>query len=304
MLLPGLGHEPPASFHRLALEAAWNSFFHATDSPVSLAVFRIFFGLLLCIESVGLLRHGREVFGLQGLAPDSLTAVSNTFSIERNLFRVTRDHADDWIPFMFVVYAVACVFLALGLFTKIAGFLIFLNFASRSKQNWYVIQGADNVAKFMSLLLVFSNAGAVLSLDALFRLPMMGATAAASSQWPQKLMQIQLGIIYLRTALWKLRDRSWIDGTAVFHALYRNPHARWDPMPPWLLSAPMIALMTWGTLVTEFAGGTLIWFRETRYVVIASLVFFHLSLEALLRLKYFQWMMVVCLLLFIPMGPG
>jgi hypothetical protein len=86
----------------------------------------------------------------------------------------------------------------------------------------------------------------------------------------------------------------------VFHALYRNPHSRWKSLPEWMFSGPLIALMTWGTLLTEAAAGTLVWFRETRYFTIVLAAVFHATMEVFLRLKFFQYLSVICLLLFVP----
>ncbi len=281
------------SLHTIA--ALWNSIFHSPDSPLSLAIFRIFFGLLLTYESIGLLKWGSDLFGTDGLA---LTK-SPPMPGEANIFSFFGG-SDSWVRMVFVIHTLNCVLVTVGLFTRIAALLIFVNFASRMKQNWFVIQGADNLAKFLSLLMIFSNAGALLSVDSLLHLSWTSGASVPSSQWAQRLMQIQVSIVYLRTVLWKLKIYGWIDGTAVFHAIYKNPHYRRKTIPALMFDGPAIALMTWATLLAETAGGTLLWLRETRYLTMAAVVGFHVSLEVLLKLKYFQLMMIVCLLLFVP----
>jgi hypothetical protein len=277
------------------IEETWNSVFHSQDLPVALAIFRVLFGMLLTFESIGLTTHGADLFGAGGLAlPQSAFSYRRT-----NLFTLCRG-SRAWMRFIFMVHFVSCLLLMVGLFTRISAFLIFLNFASRSKQNWYVIQGGDNLAKFMSLLLVFSNAGALYSLDSLLGFSWMSGSAVPASQWPQRLMEIQVSVVYLRTLSLKLKVPSWIDGTAVFYALYGNPHYRWSTFPSWLFSGPVIALFTWGTLVSEAAAGTLMWVRETRYYAMAAIAMVHIVIEIFLRLKYFQYLMMICLVLFVP----
>lgn len=276
------------------LAALWNGFFHDSELPLTLAIFRILFGLLLTVESIGLIRMGHHIYSLRRLAP-SRGASSNGI----NLFLLFAN-SDSWIRVVFVAHTLACLLLLAGLFTRIAALLVFLNFASRSKQNWYVTQGGDNIAKFMSLLLIFSNAGGALSLDARFGWSWLGGLQAPASQWAQRLMQIQVSLVYLRTVQWKLRDPSWLDGTAVFHALHRNPHLRFQTLPAWIESGPAIAALTWGTLLVEGSAGTLTWVSDTRYVAILSAAVFHAGMEVFLKVKYFQYMMMVCLVLFVP----
>lgn len=278
-----------------AIARVWNIVFHAPDLPVTLAVFRILFGMLLVAESGGLLVHGPNVFGATGFVlPESGSSLR-----KMNLFTFCRG-SGPWVRFVFAVHFACCGLLMIGLFTRIAAFLIFLNFASRSKQNWYATQGGDNLVKFVSLLLAFSNAGALYSLDSRLGFSWAGGAAAPASQWPQRLMQIQVSIVYLRTLSLKLKSSEWINGTAVFYALYGNPHYRWHTFPRWLFLGPVIAFFTWVTLLSEGAAGTLIWIRETRYFAMAAIATVHLVIETFLRLKYFQLLMLTCLLLFVP----
>jgi uncharacterized membrane protein YphA (DoxX/SURF4 family) len=136
------------------LQAFWQVFFHSCTLPLTLSVFRIAFGALLTIESFGLIRHGPTLFGANGLAPVPIRPRGrNKYSLDyANLFSIC-EMSKVWIQSLFVLHTLACVLLTAGLFTRLDALLIFLNFGSRFKQNWYVIQGGDNVAKFMSLLL-------------------------------------------------------------------------------------------------------------------------------------------------------
>jgi Vitamin K-dependent gamma-carboxylase len=279
-----------------AVASLWNSVFHTPRSPLGLAVFRIVFGALLTCESLRLLgRSSAELFSLESLATAGIAPAGYPVT----LFSAF-GNGRGWIRIVFFLHTVSCMCLTAGFLTRVAAFLVFLNFASRTKQNILATQGGDYLAKMMALLLTFSNAGGALSVDALLHLTWFGGSTGLVSQWAQVLMQIQLSVVYLRSVLWKLRVANWRDGTASFHALYRNPSFRFRKFPPWLTSGPVIALMTWATLLTETAAGILLWFRETRYVMIGIALVFHLSFELFLNLKYFQYLMMACLLLFVP----
>jgi Vitamin K-dependent gamma-carboxylase len=273
----------PFSLHGVVM--AWNMFFHAPASPLPLAVFRFAFGAVLFVESLGLLRWGADLYGHGGIRGGAGRADGA---------RVT------WI---FRLHTLSCLCLTLGLGTRLAAALVFVHFCFRTRRNWLLIQGGDNVAKFMSLLLVFSNAGGVLSLDHLLHWDWLGGSAAPTSQWAMRLMQIQICLIYLRTVCWKLRVKEWLEGSAVFHALYRNrslrPFLRRPVMQSALAYAPVAAFLTWGTLAAETFVGVFLWFRETRLIALTVAVTLHVGFELGLAIKYFQWLMMAGLLLFV-----
>jgi hypothetical protein len=265
------------------LVRAWNEFFFAPASPLPLAYFRIVFGVVLTIESLGLLRWGNHLFhprGVRGIDPD-----------------------DNRVRWVFCLHSISCICLSFGLLTRLAAAVIFVNFCFRTRRNWLVIQGGDNVAKLMSLLLVFSNCGGALSIDAHFGWHLIGGESQLAPQWPQRLMQLEVSIIYLRTASWKLRATEWLDGTAAFHALHRNINLRRffnrRALQSLLSFSPVAALLTWSTLGSEVFVGVFLWFRETRNAAILIAVTMHLSFELFLSIKQFQWMMMTTLLLFL-----
>jgi Vitamin K-dependent gamma-carboxylase len=122
--------------------------------------------------------------------------------------------------------------------------------------------------------------------------------ALDSAPWALRLMQILIATVYIRSLGWKLRGRWWRDGTAVYWALSAGSYRRHD-VPAALRRPWVYAAGTYGTLVIEGALGALIWISELRYAVLAGGAIFHLTLEYFLRIRLFQWTMLVGLLLFL-----
>ena len=276
--------DPAISLHTFV--RLWSDFFYAPQSPLSLAIFRIGFGAILFVESLGLWRWGSDLFGKRGLQAGSLG-----------------DRSDRMVVWAFRIHTITCLAVAVGFMTRAAAALVFLNFCFRTRRNWMVIQGGDNIAKFMSLLLVFSNAGGLLSIDHLLNLRWLGGYSGVASQWPIRLMQIQVSVIYVRTALWKLKASDWPDGSAVFHAVHRNLNLRSyfnsRSLYSRLAYGPITALLTWFTLAGELFTGIFIWFQETRNAAIVVGAVMHLGFELVFEIKQFQWLMLVSLLLFL-----
>src|SRR5271166_376012 len=107
--------EKPVTEHAIDLRvlvSAWNSVFYARELPLSLAIFRIGFGLLLTVESVGLVKWGSDLFGFQGLAPAPDAALTNLtpFDPQANIFWLCCN-STAWIRLTFVIHMVSCVLL-------------------------------------------------------------------------------------------------------------------------------------------------------------------------------------------------
>ena len=54
-----------------------------------------------------------------------------------------------------------------------------------------------------------------------------------------------------------------------------------------------MALMAWPTLLLELGVPIAVWFGKTRRVALALAFVFHLSLDYMMNLNLFQWMMMV-----------
>lgn len=275
-----------------AVRGAWDAFFWTPEAPLSLASFRVVFGAILFIESLGLLEHAPAIYGDRGLRPQGVAYGAI------DLFR--------WFGgartrLLFGIHSVVCLLLATGCFTRMAALLAFLNFASRTERNPIVFHGGDNVAKFLSFLLVFSNAGGALSLDVLLGVPeWLSGSRELAAPWALRLMQLQIAIMYWRTLVWKLRVPMWIDGTAAFRAVFENAHYRRGmPVPMFLRINALSRLSTWTVLAIEAWIPLGIWFKETRWSAIVSGIVLQLGILTLLRMKAFQWLMLASFLLFL-----
>lgn len=278
---------------------AWNSFFFTGDTGLTLAVFRIVFGLSLFCESVHLWGRASDYFGDEGV-------LSKRFY---NLgYRYKKLSIFDWIGksnravnLYFVFHSICCLSLAAGFMTNFCAALVVINFMSRKNRFRLAMSSGDSVAHFMAFLLMFSNAGQVASIDHMLFGDSAWLGPQGEGDWAMQLMKIQLSIIYVRSVLAKLTNEPWFNGTVVFHALYHNPGRRFAvPFPSFTACRAVIVAMTWGSLAIQLAGGLLLWIPEFRYPVLISLAAFHATLHVFMDIKQFQALMISSMILFIP----
>jgi hypothetical protein len=149
------------------------------------------------------------------------------------------------------------------------------------------------------ILLAISPCGAALSLDQRRKTGSFWS-AQTKPNWPIRLIQVQLSLIYLAAVRVKLSGETWLDGTAVSYALRIQDMQR-VPTPHWFTTnAPAMNAMTWGALATELAMAVLVWFPRWRPWVLTAGVLMHLMIDLHIQIGIFSYATLVMYLAWIP----
>jgi len=275
------------------LAAAWNTFFHTPEPPLTIALFRIVFGLVTIASALLYLPHARLWLGPGGVLSHQRWEATYG-GVLFSLFR--------WLPpgrgsihAIFALHLLAATALALGIGTRVSAALVFVTLVSIHHRHPEVTHGGDSLMRMMSFLLIFSPAGDAWSVDALLA---GTGTPAPSSPWVLRLLQLQISIVYFQSFVAKLAGETWRRGTAVYWVSMVSDYRR-RPLPAAMRTLWWSRLATWGTLALEFALGPLVWIRECRYPLVAVAVAFHLGLEVLMNLQLFGAIMLTGLTTFI-----
>jgi hypothetical protein len=154
--------------------------------------------------------------------------------------------------------------------------------------------------RIAGFFLIFAPAGAALSLDRLIRVRrgLEGPEIKPRAPWAQRMIQIELSLLYLTSFWWKMKGHTWLNGTALYYVTHLHSIARF-PLPRWIQSAAVLKIGSWFTLALEFSLGVLIWFRRFRYPVLLLGLLFHLSIEYALNLPMFSWDVLTAYILFV-----
>jgi hypothetical protein len=279
---------------------AWDRFLFQPVSPVPIALYRIGFGILVILNLVFLLPDLNPFFGEQGMLPMGDPAVRYLRTPGLNVL-AWLPHRPFWLYALISIAMLAAVCLTVGLLTRFSAIVVFVCLASLHFRNPLIINSGDAFLRIASFYLMFSAAGRAISLDRWLRVRRgtePPGEPAPVAPWAQRLIQIQLAIVYLSTVHWKLQGPMWVDGTAVYYAIRVRDYYRF-PVPYLFDHLWTIKLMTWGTLLVEFAMGALVWFRDLRYPVLLAGLMLHLGLEYSMNIQLFQWVMLSAFVLFI-----
>jgi len=274
---------------------SWNSFFFNPVPVYSLALFRIIFGLVLLCDAVYNLMNIKEYLGPQGLIGFDRYKGRSGYAF--SLFRLFPPTLGSAYAIVFI-HIFFLLFLILGLLTQLSTFFVFLTLCSIVNRNPTICNGGDNVSRVMCFLLIFAPSGEVYSLDNLIFPSGPGTSTIYFQPWAVRLMQVQLSIIYIYTAYWKLKGATYRNGTALYYVVKNDLYKRFS-VPEIVVRRPFVQVLTWGVLALEFALGFGLWVEDVRVPLLIGGFLLHLSIEYLLNVHFFSWYMMAALLLFI-----
>ena len=278
---------------------SWDRFLFQPISPVPVALYRIGFGVLVLVDLLFLLPDLHTFFGERGILPmaDSLQYLRTPrLNVLAHL-----PNEPAWLVAFFAVALIAAVCVTVGFLTRISALVLWLCLVSLHHRNPIIIHAGDGFLRLASFYLVFSAAGRAISVDRWLRVR-RGIEPAGepppAAPLGQRLIQVQLAIVYIATVYWKLHGHTWVDGTAVYYATRIREYDRF-PVPYLFDHLWTIKLLTWGTVAVELAMATLVWFRDLRYPVLLAALMLHLGLEYSMNIQLFQWVMISAFVLFV-----
>jgi hypothetical protein len=273
----------------------WNNFFFAPKPVEGIAFFRIIFGCILAFALLCDSTQLEEFFG--PFAITSLETVKSQFNyINLNLFFMFKN-GHTALYFLYALYWIGIIGMIFGIFTRYSMVLVFLCLVSFHQRNIWLLSSSELIMRIGMFLMIFSPAGYAFSVDCLLakKFPKM-KRPREHAPWVQNLLLIQLSAIYVFTVYAKIKGDNWFDGSAVYYASRLTEMTRF-PVPFLLDSLFVMKMMTWGTLVIELMLGTLIWFSEFRRPLILIGIIFHLSIEYMMSIPMFEWLMIAMLML-------
>ncbi len=280
-----------------SLARRWNEFFFKPQPPTPVALFRILYGAVN-IANLALLRPDwLTFFGPHAIVSlDTVRKVTHTPRLEGLALLPQSDAA---INAFFWVFLALALCLTVGFMTRFSSVALYLCLSSLHERNHYILSSADTVMRVTGFFLMFAPAGAALSVDRLIRIwrGTEGVAVPNHSPWAQRMIQIQISVVYLVACWWKTLGKTWMDGTAVYYVLRLTEFRRF-PLPA-LENPFVIRFLTWSTVAIEFAAGVLVWFRDLRYLVLLAALGLHLGIEYSMNIPLFQWMMMITYVTFI-----
>src|SRR5579875_75902 len=282
------------------LWGAWERFWFDEGSPLPVALCRIFFGVLVLLFFRWVLPDVDVFFGNHSII-SAETAAAYRGHPQLDLLDFL-PKSDLWLHLLMALLAVAGLGLTFGFFSRTSALVAALIILTLNSRGHFALHTGHSIMTVMLFYLSLSRCGEALSVDRLLRRrrqpdPEPGPVEKGSVLG-QRLIQVQLAIVYWSAFAGKLQGDTWVNGTAVYYATHQAGFVRF-PFPYLFDQLWACRLLSWGTLAVEFSLAFLVWVREIRYVVLAAGAIFHLVLDLVLVLPLFEYVMLACYVCFV-----
>lgn len=283
----------------IALEA-WDRFWFRPRTGRVLGLFRIALGLVTLYCFAMLAMDLALFFGEAGV-PSAATI---------------REHAPSR-PSLFLelgdagrALAMVALFLAAGCFTvgchtRLASILLYLLVLGFQDGNPMVLNGGDRVLRNMLFFSMLAPAGAAFSVDSLRRRLGEGGPGAHApvlvAPWAQRMMQVQVAVIYFGTVLYKLRDDSWRSGDAMYYVFgHVEFHVRGVEQ---LMNLPVLcSALSYLLVGVQLVLPLLLWRPRTRWLGVALGLLLHGWIMTAMIIPVFGLVMLCSYLCFVDEG--
>lgn len=267
----------------------------------SLAMFRVALAVLILYDLWDRAANLAAHYGESGVMPRGLLLECFGASSRLSPYFYASG-STSWIAALFIITAIAAIFLLIGLRTRWAVVGLWLLMLSLHRRNPLVNHGGDTLLVLLLFWSMFLPLGARWSFDAVIggvRLPNQRSIVSVATV----AFILQLCLLYWMTAAHK-SGAKWRDGTAVYFALHLDMYA--TPFAVWLREQrALLPALTWGVLAFEFVGPLLaiMPFWTSRLRMIAAALFFamHIGLAISLLIGTFPF---VCMIAWLALLPG
>ena len=278
-----------ASRPRRGWNQQWQEFFYREEVPYSLALMRIILPCVLLLVVVPRWQHARELFSTDGAAAPLAAGYGlvNFPPVPGGTLAVA----------MMTALVVSLVMSAIGWFTRpslmiACGLYTYLNLLdSLSFMTKY-----SAIATHLLFLLSLSHCGSVWSIDALRA---GNAESPRSAVWPQRLIALFIGLVYLGAATTKLHTDEYFTSEQLRTWLMTDVNNA-NPLGEWLSFYPAIIIgMAHIAIIWQLVFVFVVWRTGWRWIVLGLGVLFHLATTPLLGLYIFPAVMITSYLAFL-----
>jgi hypothetical protein len=276
----------------------WNYVFFDPQPASAIAVTRICIGLcsfftfysFLISKNVGLF------FGPAGIVSNKQFVANRFLHKKLCVFKCM-------LPTIRSVYIVlwvgliSSVCMCLGFITPLFTAMSYVCFTSLCHRNPWIFHSGDSLLRIVLFFLIFSRAGCELSIDCcLYGTPMINNLG---HPWCERLIQLLLCCMYIKTISWKLYNKVWLNGEALYFPLKMKSMIRFD-IPDCLLPLWLIKIGTWIVLFSQSIIGASFFVKDLRLLSVLLGIFLHMCFHIFLRLDLFSFIVISCLLIYVP----
>ncbi len=281
------------------IRQSFDRFFFDGCDPRVVSLFRIGYSILLAIYVAVLFPDADRWFTDEGVLTAATSRRMTGDAHGSPFFYVSSAPAVRWCLGILMVHA---VMLLLGIWSRLQVAFVFIWIVALQHRNLMTMDGEDVVFRWFAFIMIFLPLDYRWSLARWFR--GRESTETPAQTWALRLIQIQMAVIFLSSAVCKLLGQTWWDGTALFYVAHMGDYfGRVSLLSSWFDEPWVYRSLTWGAVTIELIVSILIWFPRFRVVCMIAAIALHVGIELTMNLFLFQWLMVIGWLSFVKLQP-
>lgn len=280
---------------KCGLHKRFHHWLFAKGNPLTLAVLRIVFGIIAFLWFLVQYSLLEEFYSERGLLPKEYLALWQWKGPGFNPFLLFNF---EQVGIFYCISLVASLCFALGYFTKISAWLTFFLLLAFNMRNPLILNSGDVLLRVVICYLALSQCGSMLSIDSLMRSRKGIPNPREIPLFPQRLIQLQIALVYLISVSHKVQGSVWLDGSAIWYVSRIEELARF-PVPDFMMTLAFSRIASWGTLLIQTSLFTLVWFPKVRFFALLGGIMLHSSIEYQMNIPFFSIITMSCYLSFI-----
>jgi len=261
----------------LLQESRYNFYLSFTRLVVCLLLIK---KLLFQLSFVNLLYSGKSF-----LIPGNNIINEFMFSFKADIIRYN-------IYIYLSFYLVLILLYLFGIGRNITALIVFLMYDILQKLCPQILNGGDNLLRFILLYLIFANSFSYFVIEKRKSKKVNSITNFFSNLTGLSIC-IHLCLIYFISAIHKIHSDVWFNGVATYYTL-NIERFNGSPFNHFVgKNYVFVTLSTYGTWFIELLYPILVWYRNWRYTMIIFAILLHLSIAILMMLYDFQFLFIV-----------
>ncbi|MBK6267413.1 HTTM domain-containing protein [Marivirga sp. S37H4] len=269
-----------------------SSLYQKSNRTYALALLRVIIGVFLIRKIFFNITSGEILYG------------SQSFVAHENIFFLGFIEMGSWIREFHAeitfVFSILCVFMIFGIGKRLTIFFIFLLFELFQRMNGLVLNGGDNLMKFILLYLIFADSFQYFVLKKVsYQNQILNNLNNLFTRLSAYSILIHLCLAYFVSGIFKLHSDVWFNGVASYYTLSLERFQGTPFNEQLAQNGYFITISTYGTLFLELYFPVLIWIKKIRYPLMVAGILLHLSIFSLMMIYDFQFVFIMAYCLFL-----
>ncbi|WP_445719507.1 hypothetical protein [Flavobacterium sp.] len=253
------------------------------------SIFRIYLSIHIFKKYFLYFFYREEIFGVKSVLIQNEDALFKLFNVNTIILREN-------LNILFTLILLLSVLFAFGIGRNITVFFLFLSIEVFQRLNVYILNGGDNLLKFIMLYMLLINSFDFFTYSkqkinfSKFR-SLISDTGIIA-------IKIHVCIIYFISAIFKIHSDVWFNGIANYYILEIDRFSTVAKNFTFYKNYFFITITTYLTLFWELSFAYLVWQKSTRNYVLIGGVFLHLGIYFLMMIHDFEILFIATYILY------